>query len=193
MTLLTTAFAQGTHAARPAAASSNNGFYYYETDTTNLFQSTGSAWQQIASTGGGGGGIVQASVVSVTSGNLTTASTSFVDATGLTTTLTTGAHRCLVHLNCSVSNNASNASTCLDIAVDGTRQGQTLGLVLAGNDNSIGGAGAVSNGSLTYLTSALSAASHTIKVQWAVTGGTSTLFASATVSPAILTVIELGI
>jgi hypothetical protein len=52
MTLLTTAFSQGTHAARPAAASSNNGFYYYETDTTNLFQSTGSAWQQIASTGG---------------------------------------------------------------------------------------------------------------------------------------------
>src|SRR5690348_10135187 len=54
MTLLTTAFAQGTHAARPAAASSNNGYYYYETDTTNLFQSTGAAWQQIASTGGGG-------------------------------------------------------------------------------------------------------------------------------------------
>lgn len=52
MTLLTTAFAQGTHAARPAASSSNNGFYYYETDTTNLFQSTGSVWQQIASTGG---------------------------------------------------------------------------------------------------------------------------------------------
>ena len=58
MTLLTTAFAQGTHAARPAASASNNGFYYYETDTTNLFQSTGSAWQQIASTGGGGGGAV---------------------------------------------------------------------------------------------------------------------------------------
>ena len=53
MTLLTTAFAQGTHAARPAASASNNGFYYYETDTTNLFQSTGSAWQQIASSGGG--------------------------------------------------------------------------------------------------------------------------------------------
>src|ERR1041384_8394749 len=52
MTILTSAFAQGTHAARPAAASSNEGYYYYETDTTNLFQSTGSAWQQIASTGG---------------------------------------------------------------------------------------------------------------------------------------------
>lgn len=49
MTLLTTAFAQGTHAARPAAAAGNNGFYYYETDTGNLFQSTGAAWQQVAS------------------------------------------------------------------------------------------------------------------------------------------------
>lgn len=48
MTLITTAFAQGTHAARPAAASGNNGFYYYETDTQRLFQSTGAAWQQIA-------------------------------------------------------------------------------------------------------------------------------------------------
>lgn len=48
MTLLTTAFAQGTHASRPAAASSNNGFYYYETDTSRLFQSTGAAWTQVA-------------------------------------------------------------------------------------------------------------------------------------------------
>lgn len=50
MTLLTTAFAQGTHAARPAAASSNTGFYYFETDTGTLFQSTGSAWTQLAPT-----------------------------------------------------------------------------------------------------------------------------------------------
>lgn len=48
MTLLTTAFAQGTHAGRPAAAAGNNGFYYYETDTQKLFQSTGAAWTQLA-------------------------------------------------------------------------------------------------------------------------------------------------
>src|SRR5690349_5693568 len=52
MTLLTTAFAQGTHAARPAAAAGNAGYYYFETDTNKLFQSTGSAWTQIASSGG---------------------------------------------------------------------------------------------------------------------------------------------
>lgn len=53
MTALTAAFAQGTHAARPAASALNNGFYYFETDTQNLFQSTGSAWTQVASVGGG--------------------------------------------------------------------------------------------------------------------------------------------
>lgn len=48
MTLLTSAFAQGTHAARPAATASNKGFYYFETDTQTLFQSTGTAWIQLA-------------------------------------------------------------------------------------------------------------------------------------------------
>ena len=58
MTLITTAFAQGTHAARPAAATGNTGYYYFETDTGTLFQSTGSAWTQLAAptSGGGGGG-----------------------------------------------------------------------------------------------------------------------------------------
>lgn len=55
MTLLTDAFAQGTHAARPAAAASNKGFYYFESDTQELFQSTGSAWVQLASVSGGSG------------------------------------------------------------------------------------------------------------------------------------------
>ncbi len=43
-----TAFAQGTHGARPAAAASNQGYYYFETDTLTLFQSTGSTWVQLA-------------------------------------------------------------------------------------------------------------------------------------------------
>jgi len=74
MTLLTTAFAQGTHAARPAAAASNKGFYYAETDTGSLFQSTGAAWTLLASTGGGGVGVVMdyveiTATVNVTSTN----------------------------------------------------------------------------------------------------------------------------
>lgn len=65
MTLLTTAFAQGTHAARPAAAASNTGFYYFETDTQKLFQSTGSAWVQLAASVAASGG----TVTSVSSAN----------------------------------------------------------------------------------------------------------------------------
>lgn len=65
MTLLTTAFAQGTHAARPAAAASNTGFYYFETDTQKLFQSTGSAWVQLAASVAASGG----TVTSVSSSN----------------------------------------------------------------------------------------------------------------------------
>lgn len=44
MSLLTTVFSQGTHAARPAATANNNGYYYYETDTAQLFQSWNLAW-----------------------------------------------------------------------------------------------------------------------------------------------------
>lgn len=86
MTLLTTAFAQGTHASRPAAASSNNGFYYYETDTTNLFQSTGSAWQQVASQSGSSSvGYLGSTTITA---SFTTASTTPVQVTSLTATVT---------------------------------------------------------------------------------------------------------
>lgn len=39
-------YAQGTHAARPAAASSNAGTLYWETDTGHLFYSNGTTWRQ---------------------------------------------------------------------------------------------------------------------------------------------------
>lgn len=50
MTLITTAFAQGTLAARPAAAAGNAGYYYLATDQGGgtLYQSTGAAWAQLA-------------------------------------------------------------------------------------------------------------------------------------------------
>lgn len=50
MTLLTTAFAQGLNAARPAAAAGNKGYYYLSTDVNGgtLYQSTGVAWVQLA-------------------------------------------------------------------------------------------------------------------------------------------------
>ena len=48
MTLSTTAFAQGTQAARPAAAPGNLSFFYYETDTGLFYQSNGTDWVLVA-------------------------------------------------------------------------------------------------------------------------------------------------
>jgi hypothetical protein len=133
--------------------------------------------------------IVQVSKISLTSGDLTTSSTSFTDATGLTTTITTGAHRCLV-MFCGTVLVQANTDVSVDLAIDGTRQGQTHGLIISGNNasNSV-----YYNESFTYLTDSLSAASHTFKIQWKTTSGTGTLNASTGLTPAFLIVVELGI
>jgi hypothetical protein len=136
-------------------------------------------------------GILQASRVSVTGGNLTTTSTSFADATGLTTTITTGARRCLVFFQAVGHNDTSHSNYCVDLAVDGTRVGQAFGLALVESTSD----SAHPNGSLhfTWLTDVLSAASHTFKIQHRVDGGTGTMFATTTVSPATITVLETGL
>lgn len=140
---------------------------------------------------GAGGGFVQVSQVKLTSGDLTTASTTFTDAVGLTTTITTGAHRCLVIFSGSAVNAGTGLNTALDLAIDGTRQGQTYGLVITQTG---GAANPNTDVSFTYLTAALSAASHTFKIQFRTDGASAAkIFASTTVTPAILTVMELGI
>ena len=139
---------------------------------------------------GAGGGIVQVSKVALTSGDLTTSSATFVDATGLTTTITTGAHRCVVIFTAAGHAPGVNNNLAVDLAIDGTRQGQAYGLVItqAANANVHN-----ENLSFVYVTDALSAASHTFKIQWRVDAGTGTMFASTGVTPAILTVLELGV
>lgn len=125
--------------------------------------------------------------VTLTSGSITTSSTSFVDATGLTLTLTTGANRCLVGVSLFGQNSVlGDGGPYLDLAIDGTRVGGTNGLTGADGP----GNGFNFNGSFTHMTNVLSAASHTIKVQWRVTAGVGTIVASA-VAPAILWVCEL--
>lgn len=126
--------------------------------------------------------------VTKTDGDITTSSTAFVDATGLTVTLTTGARKCRIAFFCNLQNNTAAAAVCVDVAVDGTRLGQTYGLALQS-----GSAGDAGPGTFVVDTDALTAGSHTIKIQWRVDNGASTgkMFASAGVSPAILSVQEL--
>lgn len=145
----------------------------------------------MADVAGGGGGILQSAIATRTAGDLTTTSTSFIDATGLTVTLTTGARRCLVMFTAVLNNNGSGSNTAVDIDIDGTRQGQSLGYLLAGQNSS--GSGINTPVTIFLLTGVLSAASHTIKIQWKVDSGTGKIFASAGVTPAVLTVIETGL
>lgn len=137
-----------------------------------------------ATAGAGGGGFTQLQEVKLTSGNLSTVSTSFVDATGLTITLTTAAVRCIVKVMVSVSS-STGGNVGLDIAVDGVRQGQAYGLAIVSPET-----GAVSPITLDLVTGVLSAASHTIKVQWRTDGGTGTMQATPTITPAVLQVLE---
>jgi hypothetical protein len=131
----------------------------------------------------------QCGVATRTAGDLTTASTSFVDVTGMSVTITTGAHRCIVTFSGSAKNGTPSANTCFDVDIDGTGQGQTYGLALGGQPNATVYGVAVPV-SINFLTAVLSSASHTFKIRWRVDSGTGTLFASAGVTPIIMTVTE---
>lgn len=127
--------------------------------------------------------------VTLTSGNITTTSGSFVDLTGVTVTITTGARKCLVSLVGCVDNDTADAYTMVDLAIDGALQGGTNGLMRLRQPASAGAR--AYNPSFCFVTAALSAASHTFKIQWRVTAGTATMYANSTSSPVSLFVVEL--
>jgi hypothetical protein len=127
-----------------------------------------------------GGGSLANGKVLVTSGNVTTTSTTFTDLTGATVTLTTGAHRCLVAFTATVTV-TTNATVAFDIAVDGSRIGNAATHGLVYRDNYPTGASQQSSPvSIVILTDVLSAASHTIKIQWKTSSGTATVSAGTT-------------
>ena len=138
--------------------------------------------------GGGGGDFVQAQTVQVTAGNLTTTSATFGDVAGMSITMATAAARCLVVVICIGHMNGAT-DMCLDIDIDGARQGQDYGLCFCTGANTVN-----QNLCFSRLTGVLTAASHTFKLQARVQpSGTFTLFASTTISPLIFTVIETSL
>ena len=115
--------------------------------------------------------------VVLSSGDLTTTSGTFVDATGLSITITTGARRVLLGFTAQVYNNNTAGAVFLTFAVDGTDQGDTsFGLTgIAQHATATEGL----NGSFTYLTDVLTAGSHTFKVRFhRGSSGTATIAAS---------------
>ena len=112
-----------------------------------------------------------------TAGNITTTSTTLVDVTGATVTFTTGARPVAVGCALTTSNNTAGNTVVLNIAVDGALELGTAGLI---SDEPV--ANYEMSSSFTHQTAALTAASHTIKLQWMVNATTGTIFASASTS-----------
>jgi len=121
-------------------------------------------------------GVLASGKVQRSSGDFTTTSASFVDATGMAVTLTTGARRCLVTLAGMGTNDASADYVALDVAIDGARVGATTDGLLAVNPPF---AGYRVNIGFSYVTDVLSAGQHTFQLRWRRnSGGTGRLVAS---------------
>lgn len=110
-----------------------------------------------------------------TAGDITTTSTSLVDLTAATITLTTGANRCLVGFAADVSNSSAGEGAIFNVIVDSTLLLGTAGIKFANPTANL-----QTNASFTVMTDTLTAASHTIKIQWMVTAGTGTVRANGT-------------
>jgi hypothetical protein len=116
-------------------------------------------------------------------GDVTTTSTSFVDVTGATVTITTGLFPVVVGWTAGTANSTSGERVDLKILVDGSQDG--LGVEFSGSS-----ANKQMNASFTHQTAVLTAGSHTIKMQFKVSGGTGTIYANST-SPASFYVVEI--
>lgn len=140
--------------------------------TADSAQSTGVKWAAAS-----GGGAQSARAVISAGDYTTTTSANFVDVDGtnLALTITTGAHRVMVGLAATASVTAGD-QIALTVAVDGTDQGGSLGIVriLSGGSNM--------DASFTYLTDTLTAASHTFKLRYRTSAGTATLRASSSIN-----------
>lgn len=121
-----------------------------------------------------------------TAGDVSTTSTSFVDLTDASITLTTTARPVLIGLTGSCQNSIQGQNVMFDLDIDGTRQGGTNGLANLQAD----AANAQMTIGLTYLTASLSAGSHTFKIQWRISSGTGTIQASST-QPYVFWVTEI--
>lgn len=106
----------------------------------------------------------------------TTVSTTFgdVDGTNLALQITTTGGDVFVHFHGTCKQATGGHKVNFDVDVDGVRHGGDDGIVA---QHDLGGDVAVV--SFTRLITGLSAASHTFKLQWKVTGGTGTLYAGA--------------
>jgi len=118
-------------------------------------------------------------------GNITSTTTELIDVTGATVTLTTGARPCIFAGSISwMQSTIDNIQ--LNVEVDGS----TLLFGSGGLSFNSHAASFTQNGSFTGQTAQLSAASHTILLQWNVNAGTGTIN-GASAFPSMWSVWEL--
>ncbi len=124
--------------------------------------------------------------VSTITTDITTTSTSFEYATGLSVTLTTAGDTVLAILTGTFGGSASSVSVFLDIHDGSTLLGGTDGLVQWKR-----GTNAIeNNASFSHIVTGLTPGSNTIKIQWKVSSGTGTFHATNQVTT--LRIIEVG-
>ena len=109
-----------------------------------------------------------------TSGHVTTTSTSLVDVTGATVTITTGAFPVAYGNVTSARNNTPGALLYINIDIDGALEYGTSGTQRHVITNNY-----MFNASTSGQSAALTAGSHTIKMQWKVSAGSGLLWADA--------------
>jgi len=110
-------------------------------------------------------------------GAQTTTSTSLVDVTGATITFTTGAFPVHYSAALTTQNNTTGADVMLNVDVDGSLE---LGAVGLFSSSPVGDY--YQNTSFSGQTVALSAASHTLKLQWSVGSGTGRISSESDVA-----------
>lgn len=104
---------------------------------------------------------------------ITTTSTSWADATGLSVTMTTNGGNVLVLFTAMATHSGGTANNpYFNLEVDGAGIGGTDGVVAKSNTGTV-----PDNVSFTWVVTGLSAASHTFKIRWKVGTGTGTLLA----------------
>jgi len=116
----------------------------------------------------------------------TTTSTSFadVDATNLALAVTTTGGDVMVHFHGTFQGNTLGMRIFLNLDVDGSPHAADDGIIFWRETTGAGGTTINAPISFTRLITGLSAAAHTVKLQWKVSAGTATLYAGAGTSSA---------
>ena len=111
--------------------------------------------------GAGASGIIQTAFISLST-DVSTTSATLVDVTGVTITITTGAHNLYIWWSSGIETSSAGATAWCSVLIDG--------VAIAGVASKPGGSSSTTVA--IVHTEAVSAGSHTIKTQWRISAGT---------------------